>query len=94
LLLIRQTDPVRARQTSQEIRNFLNEANRDHSCRILGPAPAPFARLRNEYRIQILLKSRSRKRMRAVIDDALKNFEDGGGDARSVSLEIDPVNMM
>jgi len=94
LLLIRQTDPVRVRQTSQQIRNFLNEANRDHSCRILGPAPAPFARLRNEYRIQILLKSRSRKRMRAVIDDALKNFEDDGGDARSVSLEIDPVNMM
>jgi len=72
----------------------LNEANRDNALRILGPAPAPFARLRGEHRIQILVKSRSRKQMRAVIDQALKTFEAGGGDLRSVTLEIDPVNMM
>jgi primosomal protein N' (replication factor Y) len=94
LLLIRHKDPARARSTAQQLRNFLAEANRDHSCRLLGPAPAPFARLRNEHRIQILLKSPSRKQMRAVIDEALKNFEDAGGDARAVALEIDPVNMM
>ena len=94
LVLIRHHDPARARQTSQQIRNLLNEANQDHSCRILGPAPAPFARLRNEHRIQILVKSRSRKQMRAVIDAAMKNFEEAGGDSRSATLEIDPVNMM
>jgi hypothetical protein len=32
--------------------------------------------------------------MRAVIDEALKHFDEAGGDARAVSLEIDPVNMM
>ncbi|HMH43635.1 MAG TPA: primosomal protein N' [Pyrinomonadaceae bacterium] len=94
LLLVRHKDPARARTTAQQLRNTLNEANRDHSCRILGPAPAPFARLRGEHRIQILVKSRSRKQMRAVIDEALKNFEDAGGDSRSVNLEIDPVSMM
>ena len=94
LLLVRHKDPTRARTTAQQLRSALNEANRDHSCRILGPAPAPFARLRGEHRIQILVKSRSRKQMRAVIDEALKNFEDAGGDARSVNLEIDPVSMM
>jgi primosomal protein N' (replication factor Y) len=94
LLLVRHKDPTRARTTAQQLRSALNEANRDHSCRILGPAPAPFARLRGEHRIQILVKSRSRKQMRAVIDDALKSFEDAGGDPRSVNLEIDPVSMM
>ncbi|HEX7723175.1 MAG TPA: primosomal protein N' [Pyrinomonadaceae bacterium] len=94
LLLIRHKDPERARTTAQQLRNALNEANRDHSCRILGPAPAPFARLRGEHRIQILVKSRSRKQMRAVIDETLKTFEDAGGDARAVNLEIDPVSMM
>jgi len=94
LLLVRHKDPARARTTAQQLRNALNEANLDHSCRILGPAPAPFARLRGEHRIQILVKSRSRKQMRAVIDEALKSFEDAGGDSRSVNLEIDPVSMM
>jgi primosomal protein N' (replication factor Y) len=60
----------------------------------LGPAPAPFARLRGEHRIQILLKSRSRKQMRAIIDQALKNIEEKSGDLRAVTLEIDPVSMM
>ncbi len=70
------------------------EANRDHSCRILGPAPAPLARLRGEYRVQLLVKSRSRKQMRAVIDTAMKSMEESGNDLRSVTLEIDPVSMM
>jgi len=94
LLLVRHKDAGRALSTARELRNVLNEANRDHSCRILGPAPAPFARLRGEHRIQLLLKSRSRKQMRAVIDQAMKTFEEHGGDSRSVTLEIDPVSMM
>jgi primosomal protein N' (replication factor Y) len=94
LLLIRHKDPARAKSTAQQLRSFLLAANGDHSCRVLGPAPAPFARLRNEHRIQILVKSPSRKQMRAVIDEAMKHFEDAGGDARAVTLEIDPVNMM
>ena len=57
-------------------------------------APAPLARLRGEHRIQLLIKSRSRKQLRAVIDQAMKDFEDEGKDLRSVTLEIDPVSMM
>ncbi len=94
LLLVRHKDPARALSTAQQLRNALNEANRDHSCRILGPAPAPFARLRGEHRIQLLVKSRGRKQMRAVIDQAMKDFAERGGDERSVTLEIDPVSMM
>src|SRR5712664_1034981 len=94
LLLVRHKDAARARATAQQLRQALVEANRDHACRVLGPAPAPFARLRGEHRVQLLIKSRSRKQMRAVIDQALKNFEEAGGDLRSVTLEIDPVSMM
>ncbi len=94
LLLCRHKDQARAGTTAQQLRNALVEANRDHSCRILGPAPAPLARLRGEYRIQLLVKSRSRKQMRAVIDAAMKSMEESGNDLRSVTLEIDPVSMM
>jgi primosomal protein N' (replication factor Y) len=94
LLLVRHKDAARALNIAQQLRNALNETNRELASRILGPAPAPFARLRGEHRVQLLVKSRSRKQMRAVIDQALKNFEEAGGDSRSVTLEIDPVSMM
>jgi primosomal protein N' (replication factor Y) (superfamily II helicase) len=94
LLLVRHKDAARARTIAQELREHLNEANREHACRILGPAPAPFARLRGEHRIQLLIKSRNRKQMRAIIDQALKSFEGAGNDSRSVTMEVDPVSMM
>jgi primosomal protein N' (replication factor Y) len=94
LLLVRYKEEAKAKSIAQQLRNALTEANRDRSCRILGPAPAPFARLRGEHRIQLLVKSPGRKQMRAVIDRALKSFAEQGGDARAVTLEIDPVNMM
>jgi primosomal protein N' (replication factor Y) len=93
LLLVRHKDAARAIAIGQQLRNALVEANRDHACRVLGPAPAPFARLRGEHRVQLLIKSRSRKQMREVIDAAMKALEKDG-DLRSVTLEIDPVSMM
>jgi primosomal protein N' (replication factor Y) len=94
LMLIRHKDRSRANAIAHELRNALVAANDTHTCRILGPAPAPFARLRGEHRVQLLVKARSRKQMRAVIDQAMKNFEAAGNDLRAVTLEVDPVSMM
>jgi primosomal protein N' (replication factor Y) len=94
LMLIRHKNQARANAIAHELRNALAKANAAHTCRILGPAPAPFARLRGEHRVQLLVKARSRKQMRGVIDEALKAFEDAGNDSRAVTLEVDPVSMM
>jgi primosomal protein N' (replication factor Y) len=94
LLLVRHKDEDRARSIAQALRKHLLEANRDHGVRILGPAPAPLARLRGEHRIQLLVKSRSRKQLRAVIDQAMSAFEAAGNESRPITLEIDPVSMM
>jgi primosomal protein N' (replication factor Y) len=72
----------------------LIEADSARACRVLGPAPAPLARLRGEHRVQLLVKSRSRKQMRAVIDRAFEALEKDGQDLRAVNLEIDPMSMM
>jgi primosomal protein N' (replication factor Y) (superfamily II helicase) len=93
-MLIHGDELGRTQATAAEIRRALDEANTEQVCRILGPAPAPLSRLRGEHRIQILLKSRSRPRMRQVIDMALAEAAVRGADMRSVNLEIDPVNLM
>ncbi|MDT4898824.1 MAG: hypothetical protein QOH25_3901 [Acidobacteriota bacterium] len=93
-LLVHGEDLTRAQSTATEIKQALEDANTDRACRILGPAPAPLARLRGEHRIQILIKSRSRPRLREVIDIAFANAAARGSDLRSINLEIDPINLM
>jgi primosomal protein N' (replication factor Y) len=94
LLLTRHKDPNRAYELAGAAKKSLIEADPGRTCRVLGPAPAPLARLRAEFRFHVLVKSKSRKQMRAVIDRALAALEDAGHDLRPVSLEIDPVSMM
>ena len=93
-LLAHGEDFTQVMHTASLIRQALDEANTGRDCRILGPAPAPLARLKGEHRIQLLLKSRSRPRLREVIDLALANAAAHGADLQTVNLEIDPVNLM
>jgi primosomal protein N' (replication factor Y) (superfamily II helicase) len=94
-LLVHGEDLTRTQAIATEIRRALDEANSDRACRILGPAPAPLARLRGEHRIQILLKSRARTRLREIIEVGLANAAAVPGcDTGCVNVEIDPVNLM
>ena len=93
-LLVHGPDLGRVRADSLELRKQLDAANEQRKCRILGPAPAPLARLKGEHRFQLLLKSRSRRVLREVADAALKASSENGVNLRSVNLEIDPVSIM
>jgi primosomal protein N' (replication factor Y) len=93
-LLVHGPDLGRVRNDSLELRKQLDAANEQRRCRILGPAPAPLARLKGEHRFQLLLKSRSRRHLREVADAALKAASANGVNLRSVNLEIDPVSIM
>jgi len=93
-LLVHGEELGRTQATADELKSALVEANTDNACRILGPAPAPLARLRGEHRIQLLIKSRSRPRLRQLIDVAFANAAAQGCNLHSVNLEIDPVNLM
>jgi primosomal protein N' (replication factor Y) (superfamily II helicase) len=85
-------DKIRA--DALALRRELDLANKERSCRILGPAPAPLSRLKGEHRIQLLVKSRSRRQLRNVVDAALTSITNQGVNLRSINLEIDPVSMM
>src|ERR1043166_9028410 len=52
LILVRHKDPATVFRIAQQLRTALNNANRDHACRVLGPAPAPLSRLRGEHRVR------------------------------------------
>jgi primosomal protein N' (replication factor Y) len=94
-LLVHGDDFARVQTTADVLRAALDRANTERGCRVLGPAPAPLARLRGEHRIQLLLKSRSRTRLRQLVEMALGDASAAPGfDLNSVNVEIDPVNLM
>jgi primosomal protein N' (replication factor Y) len=94
-LLVHHEDHVRVEATAGTLRRALDEANTDRACRVLGPAPAPLARLRGEHRVQLIIKSRSRPRLRALVEMATAAAANTPGcDPNSVNVEIDPVSLM
>jgi primosomal protein N' (replication factor Y) len=93
-LRVHGAEPQRTRSEALELRKEMDLANQDRACRILGPAPAPLARLKGEHRIQLLVKSRSRRQLRSVIDTSLAAIVSRGQNLRSINLEIDPVSIM
>ena len=93
-LLVHGADQSRVRSDAVGLRKELDLANKDRTCRILGPAPAPLPRLKGEHRMQLLVKSRSRRHLRRVIDPALSTAANRGLNLRGVNLEIDPVSLM
>jgi primosomal protein N' (replication factor Y) len=94
-LLVHGDDLTRVQTTAAEVRRALDRHNVERSVRVLGPAPAPLARLRGEHRVQILLKSRSRPRLRMLVEMALTDAaQTPGCDAGSINVEIDPISLM
>ena len=93
-LLVHGADIVRVRADAVELRKELDRANTERAARILGPAPAPLARLKGEYRVQLLIKCRKRRELRKIIDDALKALSERKVSLRSINVEIDPVSIM
>jgi primosomal protein N' (replication factor Y) len=93
-LLVHGTDFEKTRATALELRKELDQANEDRACRMLGPAPAPLARLKGEHRIQLLIKSRSRRRLRQLIDASVAGVANRKHSLRAINIEIDPITIM
>ncbi len=93
-IMIKHRDLAYASKNANILRRSLDAANTAKNARILGPAPASLSRLKNEYRLQIIIKAASRKSLRETLDIALADAEHNGCDLRIVNVEIDPVNLM
>jgi primosomal protein N' (replication factor Y) len=93
-LMVHGAEIQRVRAGALDLRTELDKANADRAARILGPAPAPLARLKGEFRVQLILKCRNRLQLRAIIDTALKALHERKANLRSINVEIDPVSIM
>lgn len=60
---------------------------------ILGPAPCPLFRLRNRFRVQVLLKAPQRYPLRQVLD-RVPEFQGALPTRVSLMVDVDPLDMM
>jgi primosomal protein N' (replication factor Y) len=93
-LLVHGPDLSQTSTTALALRKEMDLANKERSCRLLGPAPAPLARLKGEHRIQLLVKSRNRRQLRKVIDAAFAAVIAQRHNPRTINVEIDPISIM
>ncbi len=89
-LVIRGRTYAQAMQDASDLGGRLLQGARG-SFAVLGPAPAPLAKLRGEYRAQIFLKTRHRTATRAAMRAALESLPEL---RRRVTVDVDPMGML
>jgi primosomal protein N' (replication factor Y) (superfamily II helicase) len=80
---------ISARRVAERLR-----ASARNRFQVLGPAPAPFAKLKGEHRFQILLKGRSRGALAAGIRETLESLERSRELPLRCVVETDPRSLL
>jgi primosomal protein N' (replication factor Y) len=80
-----------AMQTATDIVHRLGPATATAGFVILGPAPAPLARLRGEHRVQFFLKGARRAEMRNALKTVLSGMPEV---RRRVTVDVDPLSVL
>jgi primosomal protein N' (replication factor Y) (superfamily II helicase) len=83
-----------ARMAAQVGKFFQSLGELTRGVRILGPGPAPLARIEGVYRIQFLLKASSRGKLNAILRRLAEECEDWGVPSHALTIDMDPVNLM
>lgn len=93
-LEIKSPDEALAREAAKTAQNRIRSLLRGKETVLLGPAPAPIARVRGQYRFQLLLLSTRREAIRRLAADARNIVEEKYGRKVRVIVDVDPVNLM
>jgi primosomal protein N' (replication factor Y) len=93
-ILVKHGEFAKAAGLATELAGLIRAADTENVLRVLGPAPAPIARLKGEHRVQVLIKTRYRRQAREALDAAMSAMKEAGRDLRMVTIEVDPVSLM
>jgi len=92
-VLVRDASLERAITWSRKLSQFLAPHNGD-GLRILGPASAPLARLKSEYRFQFLLKAKKKAQLTKILAGALAFCDSKEIPQTAVLVDMDPLQLL
>jgi primosomal protein N' (replication factor Y) len=80
---------------AKHVGNFLLPLEKNtEGLKILGPTPAPLAKLEGRFRIQFLIKCTSRARLSSILQRLVDYTDRQGIPQRSLMIDMDPANIM
>ncbi len=81
-----------AQALGEASKKFLVQLNVAETVKILGPAPAPWGKIKGKYRYQMLLKSEKLQAVRLLASHILQHAQESTGRSGvSLSVDVDPV---
>jgi primosomal protein N' (replication factor Y) (superfamily II helicase) len=84
-----------AAEVAKHVGHFLLPLeNKTEGLKVLGPTPAPLARLEGRFRIQFLIKCTSRARLSGILQRLVDYTGQQGIPQRSLMIDMDPTNIM
>jgi primosomal protein N' (replication factor Y) len=91
-ILVRSEKQEEAMRMGAELGRFLEPA--PEGLKILGPAEAPVARLRNEFRYQLLVKATSRKVLNETLQSVRRFALEEKWSPTALVIDVDPLTLM
>lgn len=92
-VIVRDRSLEKAITWSRKLSQFLAPHNGD-GLRILGPASAPLARLKSEYRFQFLLKAKKKAQLTKILAGALAFCDSKEIPQTAVLVDMDPLQLL
>jgi len=92
-VIIRDAKLEKAIAWSRELSQYFAPFNGD-AVRVLGPASAPLARLKTEYRFQFLLKSKRKAQLTKILSGALAFCDGKEIPQTAVLVDMDPLQLL
>ncbi len=91
-ILVRDTKIENAIRWSRQLSAFL-APQESRGVKVLGPAAAPLARLKREYRFQFLLKAPRRAQLTRAVTDLLTFCDEKEIPQKAVQVDVDPLSL-
>jgi primosomal protein N' (replication factor Y) len=91
-ILVRDTKIENAIRWSRQLSAFL-APQESRGVKVLGPAAAPLARLKREYRFQFILKAPKRAQLTRVVSELLAFSEEKEIPQKAVLVDVDPLSL-
>jgi primosomal protein N' (replication factor Y) len=91
-ILVRDTKIENAIRWSRQLSAFLTPQE-SRGVKVLGPAAAPLARLKREYRFQFLLKAPKRAQLTRAVSELLAFSEEKEIPPKAVLVDVDPLSL-
>jgi primosomal protein N' (replication factor Y) len=88
-LLVRDSHRGRAEKAARKTGEALERNSLSQGVRILGPAPAPFERLRGKWRFQLLVRGPSGARVRGLVRSVMAELA-----GSKTVVDVDPLELL